>query len=594
MTKKEYLWDFSDYFKDEKSYEQAFCDAQKSLNNFKSFEGKLGNKKELLSLLKLLEKSYYDIDKLYVYAHCLSDMDVTNSKNQERLAKVQKLATDHSVETAFIAPELTNMSSDYLNEIYQDKDFSDFSSLIRDVIRNKPHTLNKDCEILLSNVGAFSSDFQKNMSSFGNGDLKYKDVLDKNGKKKKLTQALISTYLRSPDNVLRLNAYKERMMAYGRYNNFLSSNYIASVKKDIFFARARYFESALNGSCYMEEVDKTVYENLLKNIEKNLPLNQAYFVAKKKALKLKSFSLSDIYFNPFSNAKKYTFEEALGIVLNALSLFGKDYTDYIQKMVNQNMIDVYERQGKVGGGYEIMASKCSPRILLNFTGTASDVSTLAHELGHAMHSVYSDNSQSIINSAYTIFLAEIASTVNETILNDYMFDRTNNKGEKIFFLSEFLSNFNATVFRQTMFANFEQIIHDKVEHDEPVSKDVLNETYFALVKKFFGKSVKILSEVKYEWSLIPHFYTPFYVYKYATGLISAINIVENLRSGKITVDDYKKFLSSGCIKDPISLLKIVKVDLTTNEPFEIAFKYFENKLNLFKTLTARKEETVNK
>jgi len=240
MVSKDYLWDFSDYFKNEETYERAFKETQKSLKDFKNYEGKLGDKKTLLSLLRLLEKSYYEIDKLYVYAHCLSDMDVRDSKNQERLAKVQKLATDHSVETAYVAPELTSMSDDYLNEIYKDKDFSDFSSLIRDVIRNKPHTLSKDCEVLLSNVGSFSGDFQKNMSSFGNGDLKYRDVLDKNGKKKKLTQALISTYLRSKDDVLRLNAYKERMMAYGRYNNFLSYNYVASVKKDVFFARARH------------------------------------------------------------------------------------------------------------------------------------------------------------------------------------------------------------------------------------------------------------------------------------------------------------------------------------------------------------------
>ncbi len=580
-----YTWSFEDYFVDENAFEKTFLEAQKDVKKFDNFEGKLGDKETLLKLLKLLEKTYCDIDKLYVYAHCKSDMNVTDSKNQERVARVQKLATDHSVETSYIAPELTNMSDKYLKDIYADRKFFAFSSLIRDVIRNKPHTLSKECEMLLSSVGEFSGDFQKNMSNFGNGDLKYKDVFDKNGKRKKLTQALISSYLRSPDETLRLNTYKERMLAYGRYNNFLSSNYIASVKKDVFFARARRFDSALLGSCYMEEVDPKVYDKLVKNVERFLPLNQKYFKTKKKALGIKNFSLSDIYFNPFSSSKKYTFEEALEFVTQALSIFGKDYTDYIKKMAREGMIDVYERKGKVGGGYETMASKCTPRILLNFTGTASDVSTLAHELGHAMHSVYSDTHQSVINSSYTIFLAEIASTVNETILNDFMFEKSKSNKEKIFYLSEFLSNFNATVFRQTMFATFEQIIHNMVEHDEPVSTQVLNETYFSLVKKYFGNSLKILKEVQYEWSIIPHFYTPFYVYKYATGLISAINIVENLRTGKTSVADYKKFLSSGCIDDPITLLKIVKVDLTTDESFEIAFKYFEEKLKLFENLS---------
>ena len=588
MSNKNYVWDFSDYFSNENEFEKTFLEANNDIKKFKNYEGKLGKKAQLLELLKLLEKSYYNIDKLYVYAHCKSDMDVTNAQNQERLARVQKMATDHSVETAYIAPELTSMDNAYLENIYKDKAFSSFSSLIRDVLRNKPHTLNKDCEILLSSVGDFSDDFQKNMSSFGNGDLKYKDVLDKNGKPKKLTQALISSYLRSADSTLRLNTYKERMLAYGRFNNFLSSNYLASVKKDVFFARARHFDSALLGACYMEEVNSKVYDNLVKNVEKFLPLNQEYFKAKKKALAIKNFSLSDIYFNPFSSSKKYSFEDALNIVVEALSIFGEEYTSYIKKMASEGMIDVYERKGKVGGGYETMASKCTPRILLNFTGTANDVSTLAHELGHAMHSVYSDKNQSIINSSYTIFLAEIASTVNETILNEFMFNKSKSNSEKVFYLSEFLSNFNATVFRQTMFATFEQIIHKKVEDNEPVSSQVLNETYFSLVKKYFGKSLKILNEVKYEWSLIPHFYTPFYVYKYATGLVSAINIVENLKSGKISVDDYKKFLSSGCIKDPITLLKIVKVDLTTDEPFNVAFSYFETKLKAFKSLTSKK------
>ena len=588
MGKIKYTWEFDDYFANEQEFEKMFSEAVKDTKLLKNYEGKLGDKKDFLALLKLLEKTYYEIDKMFVYAYCKSDMNVTNSQNQERVARVQKLATDHSVVTSYIAPELTSMDEQYLLDVYKDKDFSDFSSLIRDVLKNKPHTLSKDCEALLSSVGLFSSDFQKNMSSFSNGDLKYRDVLDKNGKSRKLTDALASSYLRSSDAILRKNTYKEELLAYGRFNNFLSSNYIASVKKDVFFAKARRFNSALECACYMEEVDPKVYDNLIKNVERFLPLNQAYFKAKKKALSIKDFSLCDIRFNPFSSSKKYTFEEALSMVSEALSLYGEEYTDYIQKMASNGMIDVYERKGKVSGGYENMAPKCTPRILLNFAGTSSDVSTLAHELGHAMHSIYSDKNQSIMNSSYTIFLGEIASTVNETIFNNFMFDRSNSNKEKIYYLSEFLSNFNATVFRQTMFATFEQIIHKKVEKNEPVSAQVLNETYFSLVKKYFGNSVKILNEVKYEWSFILHFYTPFYVYKYATGLVSAINIVENLRLGKISVEDYKKFLSSGCIDDPITLLKIVKVDLTTDEPFLVAFKYFENKLDMFEKLAIKK------
>ena len=582
-----YKWDFSDYFKNDEEWESGYKEILPIINSIKEYNGKLNTKESILNCFKLLERLSIQLEALYIYANCKRDEDVSNTKYQAMLNKILSILTEYDVACSFIEPQLSKLEDKFLKKLLEDNDFKDYKKFLHDVIREKPHILSESCEEILSLVSSYKDAFSQIHSNFESGDLKFNKVKNSKGKLLPMNHKLADIYLRDKDEVLRENAYKELHGAGKRYNNFLSANYLGSVKKDVFFARVRHFDSTLSSALFYEEVDKIVYENLLENVEKNLFLNQKFFEIKRKLLGLKKFKLSDIYFNPFVSHKKYTFDSAINIVCDALSILGKDYTDYIRYMAENRMIDIYPNEGKVNGAYETMATKKTPRVLINFMGTAYDVSTLAHELGHAMHSVLSDKNQSTFNANYTIFLAEIASTVNETILNNYMLNATKNKNEKIFFLNEFLSTFYATVFRQTMFADFEDKIHKKVENNEDVSAKILNDTYFELVKKFFGKKVKIFEEVKYEWNGIPHFYTAYYVYKYATGLISAINIVENLRTGKITIDDYIKFLSSGCIDTPLNLLKIVGVDLTTIEPFNIAFKYLSERLAMLDKLSKK-------
>ena len=582
-----YKWDFSDYFKNDEEWESGYKEILPIINSIKEYNGKLNTKESILNCFKLLERLSIQLEALYIYANCKRDEDVSNTKYQAMLNKILSILTEYDVACSFIEPQLSKLEDKFLKKLLEDNDFKDYKKLLHDIIREKPHILSESCEEILSLVSSYKDAFSQIHSNFESGDLKFNKVKNSKGKLLPMNHKLADIYLRDKDEVLRENAYKELHGAGKRYNNFLSANYLGSVKKDVFFARVRHFDSTLSSALFYEEVDKIVYQNLLENVEKNLFLNQKFFEIKRKLLGLKKFKLSDIYFNPFVSHKKYTFDSAINIVCDALSILGKDYTDYIRYMAENRMIDIYPNEGKVNGAYETMATKKTPRVLINFMGTAYDVSTLAHELGHAMHSVLSDKNQSTFNANYTIFLAEIASTVNETILNNYMLNATKNKNEKIFFLNEFLSTFYATVFRQTMFADFEDKIHKKVENNEDVSAKILNDTYFELVKKFFGKKVKIFEEVKYEWNGIPHFYTAYYVYKYATGLISAINIVENLRTGKITIDDYIKFLSSGCIDTPLNLLKIVGVDLTTIEPFNIAFKYLSERLAMLDKLSKK-------
>ena len=580
----QYKWDFSDYFKNDEEWESSFNIYCNEIEKVKCFDGKLNDKQTILNCFKTLESLDLLAEPLYIYANCLSDVDVADTNYQQLVNKITNKLTEQSVLTSFITPQLSSLSQEFLLDMLNDKSFANYTKLLSDVIREKEHTLSEECEKLLSKVSSFSRDFKLNFSNFENGDLKFKDITNGKGKVLPMNQSLASIYLRDKDEILRKNAYIELHSAFGRYNNFLTSNYLGSVKKDVFYATTRGFKSALDSALFYEEISSDVYNMLLKKVDEYLKLEHKYFALKQKMLKLKTFKTSDVYYNPLTSKEKYTYEDGFKIVCEALSLLGEDYIAGITKMKDTSKIDVFPNENKYNGAYKTGAYGKSPVVLTNFNGKFDDISTLAHELGHAMHSVYSDQSQSLFNANYTIFLAEIASTVNETLLNEYMLNLTKVKAERLFYINEFLFRFHATVFRQTMFADFESQVHTMVENNEPLSSKVLNDTYLNLVKKYFGSKVKVLDCVKYEWSRIPHFYTAFYVYKYATGLISAINIVENLKDGTIAVEDYKKFLSSGCTNDPVELLKIVKVDLTKEESFDKAFKVLNRYLDNLKEL----------
>lgn len=584
---EEYKWDFSSYFESNEKWEECFKEYSNKIGLINSFNGKIKDRKSILKCFKFLEDLDLLAEPLYVYAHCLKDTDVTNQTYQQLLNKIESKITEHSMASSFIIPQLSRLPQKLLVKLSLDKEFKNYTKILKDVIREKEHTLNEECEKIMSSVSSFARDFNANFSNFENGDLKFNNIKNKSGKSLPMSQSLYNVYLRQDDETLRENAFVELHSAFGKFNNFLSSNYLANVKKDIFYAKNRKFNSALESALFYEEVSSEVYNMLIKMVEDNLILDQKYFALKQKLFKLKSFRISDIYYNKLKSNKKYSYEEGFNVVISALQSLGEDYINALKEMYETRKIDVFPNDNKYNGAYQTGAYSKSPMVLTNFNGNFDDISTLAHELGHAMHTYYSNKNQSMANANYPIFLAEIASTVNETLLNNYMLQNTSKKDEKMFYLNEFISRFHATVFRQTMFASFEDKIHKLIENNEPVSAQVLNETYLNLVKKYFGKKTKVTDCVKYEWSRIPHFYTAFYVYKYATGLISAINIVENLKDNTITVEDYKKFLSSGCTLDPLATLKLVKVDLSSPEPFQKAFNVLKNYIKELTSLTSK-------
>ena len=582
-------WDLKKIYEDTDRWEKDFSKYCNLLPKIEYYNGKLINKENILACLKLLKQIELTVEPLYFYAHNLKNLDVSNSKSQELVNKIEGAISQQMTLTSFVIPQLSMLDIKLIDEILADKDFFDFEKIFKDIKREKPHILSEENEKLLSSISLFGDGFSDNFSNFENGDLKFNNVKNSHDKSLPLTESLASKYLMGGDRILRKNAFIERNSAFGRYNNFITSNYLSNVKKDIFYARARKFSTALEASLFYEEVGADIYSRLVSKVEENLSLNHKYFATKKRSLGYSSINLYDIYFNQFQNKNDYTYDQAFDIVCNALAVLGRDYIDRLNEFAEKGQIDVYPDKNKYNGAYESCIYNHDPLVLLNFSGKFNDVSTIAHELGHAMHSYYSNKNQSFYNAGYKIFLAEIASTVNEFLLNDFMLNHSKNDDDKLFFISEFLQTFNATVFRQTMFASFEEKIHSIVENNEVISSEVVNNLYLNLVKKYFGKSVRIHDVIKYEWSRIPHFYTSFYVYKYATGLISAINIVKNLQEGNISVDDYKKFLSSGCTNDPINLLKIVKVDLTDDKTFDKAFSVFKDYLDNFEKLTKSKK-----
>ena len=586
QIEQKYIWDLTPYYQSDDDWQASFDKISLQFDKLKQFDKALTNKQNILQFLQLTDKVESELISLLVYASLKNDEDLANSKYQQMNNLIENLAVTYSSITSFATPQLSSLDNSFLEELIQDKDFRDYDMMFKRIISKKSHILDERQEKLLSGVGAFSSSFHQTFSNFENADLKFKKVKDKDGNELDFDMILASKYLRQSDRVLRKNAYDELKGAFGRYNNFLYSNYLSNIKATCFFAKARNFNTSLQSALFYEEVDKSVYDNLIKSVNANLKLDYRFFELKRKILNVDKFAIYDIYYNPIkAPTNKYTYADAIDLVLKATNVLRDKYTQILSNLLYNRRVDVMPTKNKRSGAYSTGAYNKPPIVLLNFDGKYDDVSTLAHEMGHSMHTFLSNSNQPFAKAEYTIFLAEIASTVNECLLNRYMLNNAKNKQEKMYYILEFLSTFHATVYRQTMFAEYEEIMHDMYENNKPLSAKIFNDEYYKLVKKYFGPKVECPKSAMYEWSSIPHFYTDFYVYKYATGLISAIAIVNNILSkGEIAVDGYLKFLSSGSSSDPISILKYAGVDLTDPKTFNSAFDYIKTYIDTLQSL----------
>lgn len=577
---QKYKWDLSEFAKDDEDFKNRTTNLLKYIEIFKSFEGKLSDDEKLLELLNLSSEYEKQLSLLYCYAMRKRDEDLTNSKAIENLGMIEKIANQNAIAAAFITPEVSKFSNQKLNFLMKNAKFSHFRLFFKDIIKEKPHILPKSEEKLLSGMGEFLGGFSDNHDAFSDADLKLSDVKDSHNKSHKFTQALYSKFMHSADRELRKNAFAEQNAAYGRYINLLASNYINEVKANCYFAKIRHYSSALESAIENEDAKIEVYKTLIESVHANLKLMYNYYAKKQKILGYDKFYIYD-QFAPLKKmaTKTYTFEQAIELIKRAVAPLGEEYVSLIDRAVKEKWIDVMPNDGKAGGAYSSGAYGAHPVVLTNFTGDLQSVTTLAHELGHAMHSYHSNANNIFEESDYVIFVAEVASTVNEMLVRFMLLDECKSRLQKAAMIDEIFSDIKSTIFRQTMFAEFEQWAHEEHEAGRPLSKEKLCKKYFELNKLYFGKGVALTKETQFEWARIPHFYRAFYVYKYATGLISALNIVSRILNGeKHAVEKYLQFLKSGCKKGPVELLQDAGVDLEKQITFDEVFKFLEDLL----------------
>ncbi len=576
---EKFKWDLSGYFKNDDEFLKEFEFLKSQINFLDSYKGKLNNEKIILQCLRKSDEFDRRLEVLYVYATLKTREDAANSFYQERANQVGWLVSQISTQTSFVGVEIKKNPNSLLEKLQKE---SEFKNYFKSILRNKKHILSEKEEKILSMSGDMAGGFSDNFDLFDDADLKFPSVKDSQGKLHKLNHSTYMEFMQSEDRTLRKNTLKKFNGQYGKFNNFLSSNYISNVKADVFYAKASKYKNCLDKSIYLEEASRKVYDTLISSINCNLPVFYEYFDVKRRSQELSEFALFDQYVKEKSIKKKYTFNEAIEIIKKATAPLGSFYTSLIDKAVSERWIDIYPNENKDSGAFSWGAYGKNPVLLTNFIGDSNSVFTLAHELGHSMHTYFSNSNLNPDQAPYTIFVAEVASTVNEMLLLKYFLENSKNNDEKIYYYDYFLSEFKSTVFRQTMFSEFEQFAHEKVENGEPISAEILNKYYYELNQKYFGKNVKLIPEIKFEWSRIPHFYNSFYVYKYAIGMISAVYLVEKIIPEKPEM--YINFLKSGSTKSPIELLFDAGVDLNKQETFNFAFSCVEKMLENWKKL----------
>lgn len=580
-----FKWDLSPLCSSDEDFYKGLEKVNGYIKKFKNFENKLNNKETILKFFKLDEEFDDLIEPLYMYVHLKHDEILSDRKRNEMSEKISHILSELSVETSFVTTELHELPDEIIDDILQDKRFKDYDRMFENIKKEKIHMLSKEEEKLLAGMN-FLGGFSSNMRNLSDVDITFEKVKDSKGKDLELNHSNYSVYLRSKDRELRKNTITVLNGTYGKFINTLANNYINEVKQNCYFAKVRKYKSALDEALQDEEVSKKVYDTLIQSVNKNLDVLFDYFKLKKKILGLDNFYIYDCMAEIDKNkGKKYSYDQAIEIIMEAVAPLGSEYVNLIKQAKDNRWIDVYPNKDKRSGAYESGIYGYHPYVLTNFEGDLDSVFTLAHELGHAMHTHFSNNNQPRPKASYTIFLAEIASTTNEILLINYFLKRSNSKNEKLYLLNKLFDEVKGTIFRQTMFAEFEEHVHSSYEKAEALTKDGLCEYYYNLNKKYFG-SVKLIKEIQYEWARIPHFFTAFYVYKYATGMICAITFVNKiLEKGEEAVRDYYKFLTAGASDTPINILKKANCNLEDEKTFDECFAYLKNLIKEWKKLT---------
>lgn len=518
------------------------------------------------------------IEKAYVYAHMKRDEDNTNSKYTALYGKAVSALTEASAKMSFLIPEILSAKREtVMSYVSEDNRLKVYQFLLEKILSKKEHTLTAEQEFLISSFGEALKASEEIFSILNDADMFFGEIIDSNGSKVPLTHSTFSLLLESSSREVRKNAYYKLYTEYSKLNNTISTIYNYNVKKNVTVSSIRNYSSTLESALKPDRIPVSVYDNLIKSVHKHLPDMHKYVEIRKHVLQIPELKMYDIY-TPLivPNDIEYTFTDALNLIFKALSPLGRDYVETLKNgLINEKWVDIYENKGKTSGAYSFGSYDSYPYILLNYNGRLKDVFTLVHESGHSMHSYYTRKYQPYIYGDHSIFTAETASTVNEILLIRYMLDNADSDKEKAFLINFYMEGFKSTLFRQTMFAEFEKIVHEYAESGEVLTPDYLNNTYKKLNMSYFGPQMSYDDMIQYEWSRIPHFYRSFYVYQYATGYSAANAIVNRImRDGESASKEYLRFLSTGNSDYPIKLLKIAGVDMSTEEPVLSALSTF--------------------
>lgn len=580
-------WKLEDMFASEEQWDAEYKEAKELISSAAAFQGKLDSADALKKCFELDDKLSLVTERLYVYAHMRQDEDTAAPAYQALSQKAKKLGVEAGEALSFVTPEILALPDATLDQFIADPSLSDYTFTLTEMKREKAHVLSKAEEALLAQVGTLAQAPQTVFGMLNNADLKFPKIKNEDGKEVELTHGSYIQFLESPDREVRKNAFKAVYETYGKQKNTIAATLGANVNKNVFYSRVRKYPSVLEMSLYGDNIPKEVYTNLIDTIHESLPLMHRYMKLRQKLLGVDELHMYDL-FAPLVDEYKLdiTFEEAKKITKEGLKPLGEDYLSVLQEGYDKGWIDVYENESKRTGAYSWGAYGTHPYVLLNHNDNLNSMFTLAHEMGHALHSYYSDNALKYRDAQYTIFLAEVASTTNEALLMDYLLNKSTDPKEKMYLLTYYADQFRTTVFRQTMFAEFEMIIHKRAEEGESLTPQDLSAIYYDLNVKYYGKDMAVDKDIEMEWARIPHFYNSFYVYKYATGFSAATSFAKQiLEEGKPAVDRYLGFLKSGGSDYSINILAKAGVDMSSPEPIREAMSVFESVIAQMEELT---------
>lgn len=588
----EHKWKLTDIYPSDDAWREDFEALKEFIPRLQDFRGKLDSPENLAACLRAQDEVGMKFDKLAGYAMMSKDQDNTNPLYQEFYDRVINISAVIASNLAYVEPEILSLPEETVRKWAQEhEELKVYQHYLDNILRTNPHTLPTEQEEILASAGEMAQAASQIFRMFNNADLKFPTIKDEDGSEVELTHGRYISFMESKDRSVRKSAFEAMYSTYGKWKNTLAATYTSAVKKALFFAKTRKYDSSLEAALNADNVKPEVYHNLIKTIHDSLPTFYRYTKLRKRMLDLDELHMYDIYVPLVQDIDmEITPEQAVEMVKEGLAPLGEQYSADLARGFAEGWIDWFENQGKTSGAYSAGVYGVHPYVLMNYENNVDNMFTLAHEMGHAMHTYYSDLNQEYVNSDYTIFVAEVASTVNESLLMHDLLAKTTDPKQKLYLLNHYLEQFRGTVFRQTMFAEFEEIVHRQIGSGNPMTAESLCQTYHELNQKYYGPDVVSDPEIALEWARIPHFYRPFYVYKYATGFSAAVALSQQiLEEGEPAVERYLNFLKSGGSDYPLNLLKRAGVDMTTPEPIVKAIEVFGGLIDQMEQLIAEVE-----